>query len=961
MVAVKKISKITATGRSDFMREATCMMKGKHKNIVRFLGYNIGTDKSNVLEKTSYMLLCSEYISNGSLHEYIKAESFRFQWSTRYRIIMGICEGIEYLHQRNMVHLDLKPLNILLDHKMSPKITDFGLSRYFSEDQIKETRQLAGTRGYMAPEYVYHGVVTPKVDMYSLGIIIMDLLVGHDVCMGFVKDQTAGGFVVDEVLETWKEVLGTSEGYHDKYINEVRRKQVQVCAEIAVECMDKDPKDRTEFKVPECVIPCSYESSVYEGNSKSKISSMLSLWKTSSSNEERAPGQDRPAASDIINRLRETEIISTWSSLWQISAGSTGAELLDIDRRVLCFPLNAEDEVETSCLLSLTNVADCIVVFQIVPQFAEFYRLEGSRGFGTVQPVETHVVNIIIQGPQQPPDTGLVNIVTVAMRREMKGGDNSEMNHEEHKVMLTAVICPSSGTMKPKILCTRDKVESVCSIDVHPREPWVLMSHGLKVSIWNYQKQVIEREFKVGVEGWYLHDPVEVKPVKFIPNMKWIVTGDSSGHICVIRFDTAEEIKNFDAHDGNAIESLAVHSTQNLLLSAGNSGMIKLWKWTYSLSLIEHEKYDAGSHTVTQLKFNTNTFLSSQVSGAIKVWSIDGTHPIATIPAKTQSNESWGLCGSFDYLPTEGDQKYMITTTTNGACIWDLQTEMMNKVLPQKVSKVHTLSWRSDEEIGAVACHPTLPLIVIVTSDSLETSSLCFWTSINYRLVKIIHIENAFGQIKEFGFVGSTRLVVIYEQRPSKEYIYEQRPSKGYIYGQRATIYTPRIEILEIDMETLAHHQETDKTPTMAPPVRTSVETHVSEDKEASTLTGKEHGETKQGPPEVQPAKTYRTDSGANIKEQTITGQPATEEDKSPTMVPSVAKTYPNDVSENIEAETGAEQKAEERAATEMEKLRQENALLRGEVKDLRDELNVLIKLLGSASSAQCVDRPPTP
>lgn len=101
---------------------------------------------------------------------------------------------------------------------------------------------------------------------------------------------------------------------------------------------------------------------------------------------------------------------------------------------------------------------------------------------------------------------------------------------------------------------------------------------------------------------------------------------------------------------------------------------------------------------------------------------------------------------------------------------------------------------------------------------------------------------------------------------------------------------------------------------------------------------------------------------GANIKEQTITGQPATEEDKAPAMVPPVAKTYPNDASENTEeAETGAEQEAEEPAATEMEKLRQENALLRGEVKDLRDEVNVLIKLLVSTSSAQRVDRPPAP
>ncbi|VAI93861.1 unnamed protein product [Triticum turgidum subsp. durum] len=117
--------------------EVECLMKVKHKNIVRFLGYcadtqgNISDYKGKmVMADVHQRLLCFEYLPKGSLDS-----PGELNWRKRYDMIKGICEGLHYLHQNNILHLDLTPGNILLDEDMMPKITDFGLSRCFEEDQ----------------------------------------------------------------------------------------------------------------------------------------------------------------------------------------------------------------------------------------------------------------------------------------------------------------------------------------------------------------------------------------------------------------------------------------------------------------------------------------------------------------------------------------------------------------------------------------------------------------------------------------------------------------------------------------------------------------------------------------------------------------------------------------------------------------------------------------------------------
>ncbi|CAM0908465.1 unnamed protein product [Alopecurus aequalis] len=184
VIAVKRLSS-TYMYEKEFQREVECLMRVKHKNIVRFLGYCAYTqadmelyDGKWVMADTQQRLLCFEYLPNGSLYHYIKDPSGGLEWSSRYKIIKGICEGLSYLHHKNILHLDLKPANILLDEDMMPKINDFGLSRCFEEEQTRvSVTKMGGTIGYLAPEFTSR-IITHKFDLYSLGMIIIEILTG---------------------------------------------------------------------------------------------------------------------------------------------------------------------------------------------------------------------------------------------------------------------------------------------------------------------------------------------------------------------------------------------------------------------------------------------------------------------------------------------------------------------------------------------------------------------------------------------------------------------------------------------------------------------------------------------------------------------------------------------------------------------------------------------------------------
>ncbi|KAK3136914.1 hypothetical protein QOZ80_5BG0444920 [Eleusine coracana subsp. coracana] len=157
IVAVKRLKAALGIVDKQFENEAH-LLRLKHENIIRFLGHCsesrqvvVKHEGRDCIAESQEKLLCLEYMPNGSLDRHIKDASSGLNWNERYKIIKGICSGLHFLHDENqtntpVIHTDLKPANILLTSEMIPKITDFGLSRLFGEQQTRTYTESRGTQ-----------------------------------------------------------------------------------------------------------------------------------------------------------------------------------------------------------------------------------------------------------------------------------------------------------------------------------------------------------------------------------------------------------------------------------------------------------------------------------------------------------------------------------------------------------------------------------------------------------------------------------------------------------------------------------------------------------------------------------------------------------------------------------------------------------------------------------------------
>ncbi|XP_038894259.1 cysteine-rich receptor-like protein kinase 10 isoform X2 [Benincasa hispida] len=239
-VAVKKLSVDSRQGVKQFSNEVKLLLRIQHRNLVILLGCCVeGPEK----------MLVYEYLPNRSLDYFIfdKKKSSSLDWTTRFHIITGIVRGLLYLHEEapaRIIHRDIKASNILLDEQLNPKISDFGLARLFpGDDTHLNTFNVAGTHGYMAPEYAIHGYLFVKSDIFSFGILVLEIVSGRKN-----HDDRLGAPQVDLLGYAW---LLYQEGrileLTDKSLTKCNADEAAMCIQLGLLCCQASVTDRPDM------------------------------------------------------------------------------------------------------------------------------------------------------------------------------------------------------------------------------------------------------------------------------------------------------------------------------------------------------------------------------------------------------------------------------------------------------------------------------------------------------------------------------------------------------------------------------------------------------------------------------------------------------------------------------------------------------------------------------------------
>ncbi|KAG6780878.1 hypothetical protein POTOM_013757 [Populus tomentosa] len=259
--ALKRIVKMDDGFDRFFVRELEILGSIKHRYLVNLRGYcNSPTSK----------LLIYDFLSGGSLDEALHERSEQLDWDARLTIIMGAAKGLAYLHHDcspRIIHRDIKSSNILLDGNLEARVTDFGLAKLLGDGESHITTIVAGTFGYLAPEYMQSGRATEKTDVYSFGVLVLEVLSG--------KRPTDASFIEKGLnIVGWLNFLITENRPReivDPNCEGVQVESLDALLSVATQCVSSSPEDRpTMHRVvqvleSEVMTPCP--SDFYDSNS----------------------------------------------------------------------------------------------------------------------------------------------------------------------------------------------------------------------------------------------------------------------------------------------------------------------------------------------------------------------------------------------------------------------------------------------------------------------------------------------------------------------------------------------------------------------------------------------------------------------------------------------------------------------------------------------------------------------
>ncbi|XP_042500702.1 receptor-like serine/threonine-protein kinase At1g78530 isoform X2 [Macadamia integrifolia] len=235
--AVKRLNRGNADRDRGFERELKAMGDIKHRNILTLHGYYTAPQ---------FNLLIYGLMPNGSLDTLLHGrsnEKMHLDWTSRHKIAVGAARGISYLHHDcipHIIHRDIKSSNILLDQNMEARVSDFGLATLMEPDKTHVSTFVAGTFGYLAPEYFDTGRATAKGDVYSFGVVLLELLTGkRPMDEAFIEEGTK--------LVTWvKAVVDDKKEEHviDHTLGCCPLEEVNSVFSIALMCLESDPSKR---------------------------------------------------------------------------------------------------------------------------------------------------------------------------------------------------------------------------------------------------------------------------------------------------------------------------------------------------------------------------------------------------------------------------------------------------------------------------------------------------------------------------------------------------------------------------------------------------------------------------------------------------------------------------------------------------------------------------------------------